>query len=292
MSKARRRRSRKARFDCPVGFDPRCDLHLHTLRSDGACPPDEVVAMCAQRGLAIIALTDHDVPPSLPAGSIHVGDRTLRHIHGAEISAVYEGRERHILAFFPGEMPASFRAFLQERCRERARRFDDALENLDYHDIPRAPSTAWDGEQALTRYHLAQALVKAGRAGTIQSAFLGPLSRKTGAVPEIELPLQTALDTIRAAGGIPVWAHPDIVDAEQHAEIFATMGLMGLEVGRPSLSSTGQALLSRLALRLGLVTTGGSDWHGWNGRLGSFRMSSREIAPFLALLGPIQANAT
>jgi len=284
MSRARRRRAKKASRARRDPSETRLDLHLHTTRSDGRHAPADVLEQCAARGLHTIALTDHDVPPGVVAGDHTFGDRTLRVLHAAEVSVRHAEREYHLLAYFPGEMPERFKAFLRRRAQARADRYDNALDILGCHELPRADATARAGERALTRHHLARALVDSGRAGSIHAAFQGPLARRKGAVPPIELGARQALDTMRQAGAIPVWAHPGVDDALAHAATFKGWGLQGLEAMRPSLSGTNTARLERIALGLGLVVTGGSDWHGWSRRLGSFRVRSRAVQPFLDLL--------
>jgi len=284
MSRARRRRAkRNARANRPPS-EPRLDLHLHSTASDGRYPPLEVLHTCASRGLRTIALTDHDVPPALPAGEHTVGDRTIRLIHAAEVSALHEGTELHLLAYFPGEMPQEFVDFLRHRAQRRAERYNAAAHALG---LPPAPPEAQAGERALTRHHLARALVEHKHCGSIHSAFMGPLARGKGVVPSIELGVADALAKMNACGAVAVWAHPRVDHAAEHTATFATLGLHGLEAIRPSASLTQRAALARIALEHGLVVTGGSDWHGWGGRLGSFRVRATEIAPFLARLdGP------
>lgn len=281
MSRARRRRSRRTSSPDPLQGEPRLDLHMHSTRSDGRHPPLEVLETCAKRGLHTVAITDHDVPPGLPSGPHTFGRRTIRLVHAAEVSAVYDGFEFHLLAYFSGEMPHAFRAFLTERAQARAQRYDASAAALG---LPPADAAAHAGQRALTRHHLAQALVEQGHCGSVHAAFQGPLARGRGVVPGISLTVAEALATMNACGAVAVWAHPRVEHARRYAETFRDLGLHGLEALRPSASHDRRAVLSQLAHQLGLVVTGGSDWHGWHGRLGSFRVRSREIAPFLARL--------
>ena len=278
MSKARRRRAKRRSIEAHIPIEPRLDLHLHSTASDGRYPPGEVLKTCAERGLFTVALTDHDVPPSLPAGPHTFGNRTIRLLHAAEVSALHDGLELHFLAFFRGEMPIRFVDFLRGRARARAQRYDLAAKVLG---LPPADAEAHEGRRALTRLHLARALVEAGQVGSVQSAFHGPLSRSRGLVPGIDLPVEEALQTMHACGAISVWAHPRLDHARQYLPYFAELGLQGVEAYRPSASLTQRAALARMALEHGMVVTGGSDWHGWGGRLGSFRVRASEVAPFL-----------
>ena len=283
MSRARRRRpKRRARADRPPA-EPRLDLHLHTTASDGRYPALEVLGLCAKRGLHTVALTDHDVPPELAAGPHTVDGRTIRLVHAAEVSAVHEGMELHFLVYFSGPMPQRFIDFLTHRAQRRAERYDLAAAALG---LPPADDDARAGRRALTRHHLARALVTHKLVGTVQGAFHGPLARSRGVVPPITLPVADALEEMAACGGVSVWAHPRLHHARDFLDTFTELGLQGVEAYRPSASLTQRAELARMALARGLVVTGGSDWHGWGGRLGSFRVRATEIAPFLERLDP------
>ncbi len=147
----------------PVDLPPGApvDLHLHSTRSDGTLSPEDLLRGCAQVGLALIAITDHDRAVELPPGEHELDGHRLRLLGGAEVSGVYAGREYHLLVYFPGEVPAAFRAFCQEQCRERATRYQQAVGRLhDQLDVtllgPDADATR--GDRALTRLHLAQAM--------------------------------------------------------------------------------------------------------------------------------------
>jgi hypothetical protein len=281
MSRARRRRAKRTARSGPVTGEPRLDLHLHSTSSDGKYAPSQVLETAAARGLHSIAITDHDVPPELPSGPHTFGSRTIRLIHAAEVSATYDGIEFHILAYFSGEMPEAFRTFLTGRARARADRYDAAATALG---LPLADDEARSGKRALTRYHLAQALVTHGKCGSIHSAFMGPLASRGALVPPIELTVEDALDMMNAHGAISAWAHPFPAQAPKYAPTFARLGIHGLEAYRPGASLTLRAAIARQAIELGLVVTGGSDWHGWRGRLGSFRMKASEVGAFLDAL--------
>ena len=256
---------------------PRCDLHMHSDRSDGERPVEEVLAEAARVGLSSIAITDHDVPPGLPAG-IHDG---MRLIHGAEVSGLQDGRELHLLVYFPEQMPESFQDFLRERARARAHRYDHAASTLG---LEPAPPEAHAGDRAMTRLHLAKALVAARRAGCLDAAFRGEL-RVGAAVQAIDLPFREAIERARAAGGLPVWAHPSLEDCQRYLPLFTGWGLAGVEAWRPSLSVNRQAEVARIALSHGLLLSGGSDWHGHGPhKLGSFGVKPAEIAPLIAAL--------
>ncbi len=261
------------------------DLHLHTNRSDGCIEPYAVLEQCAKTGLDVIALTDHDLVSGLEAGDHVVGDRTIRLIAGAEISACHEGREFHLLVYFPGQAPDEFREFCTRQVQARARRFEAAVDTLGLPGLPAPSEEAVRGERALTRLHLAQAIVDAGHAASVSDAFSKYTGDRHGNVRPIDLPMLEAIAFARSCGGITSWAHPSARDARAYVQTFADAGLHGLEAIRPRISGSDRKTLKKLAKRHGLFLTGGSDWHGWNGhQLGLFRVTRFELQGFLDAL--------
>lgn len=265
----------------------RMDLHMHTDRSDGRYPPDEVLGRAAARGLDLIAITDHDLPNVVSAGTHTLGARTIRVIAGVELSGSHLGREYHLLVYFPGEMPASFAAFLRDRARVRAERYDTACTRLGHPDLPLADAAAHAGERSLTRHHLYRALMAGGHVRDARDGFA--LLRGSQVVPLIELPYVEAIRTARAHGGLTSWAHPSLDDAQAHARTFVTAGLQGLEGIRPGLDSRTRNGLKNLADKLGLLLTGGSDWHGWaGGDLGLFAVTGERTQIFRERLDAVR----
>lgn len=262
------------------------DLHLHSDRSDGEHPPGEVLRRCAVNGLDVVALTDHDISPGLRAGVHEVAGRRLHVLHGAEVSGVHEGKELHLLVYFPGEVPDAFASFLTERTLARAERYDLAVDNLGLEGLHRADERARRGARSVTRLHLSQALVEAGHARDLRDAFDRFTGRSHGKVPAVTLSFLDAVATARAAGGFTSWAHPEEADVDRWAADFAAEGLQALEIYRPGVGASGRARLLRVAARHGLVATGGSDWHGWSkGGLGGFSFPERVARPFVEALG-------
>ena len=264
----------------------RLDLHMHSTLSDGALPPDELLTRCAQQGLDYVAITDHDMAPVLSQGVHHLSGREVYLIHATELSAVYENYELHLLVYFPGPMPQSFRDFLRSRVQERAERYDHALDRLQLEGMEPACDAARAGERSITRQHLAQALVRAGHTPSTEAAFRHLIGNHTGNVPKVSLGWEEAIGIAREAGGLCSWAHPPMKKAEAWSGVFAEMGLVALESRRPGLGRHGRARLERIAHKHGLMVTGGSDWHGLPGQdLGQFCFPGKEARPVLQALG-------
>lgn len=263
----------------------RFDLHLHSRRSDGELDPEELLATCAAGGLDVVALTDHDLASDLPIGRSSIGGRTITLLRGAEVSGVHEGQEQHLLVYFPGEPPASFRAFCEERCRERAERYERAMERLGLPGLTEPDDEARCGQRALTRQHLAQDLVRAGHVRSLGEAFRRYVGDAQGTVPTVSLPFVDAIRIAREAGGVTSWAHPTTLAVRRWLPTFAAAGLQGVETERPSLSAADRRQLRKAARAQGLFVTGGSDWHGFGApRPGLFAVDRSELGPFLAAL--------
>ncbi|MEO0601169.1 MAG: PHP domain-containing protein [Myxococcota bacterium] len=264
----------------------RFDLHLHSTRSDGRFAPDEVLRRAARGRLDVIALTDHDLATSLTPGPHEIEGRTLYLLAGAEISAVHEGHEYHLLVYFPGEVPSGFVDFCRSQCAERVRRYEAARSALGVDGLPAPTKAARHGDQALTRHHLARAMVDRGAATSIADAFARHLSHHHGTVPKLTIPFVDAIRLARDHGGVTSWAHPPM-EGLGAVPTFAQAGLQGLEAWRPAVSGPDRRRLRRLARQHGMFLTGGSDWHGWGNPddLGLFGVERRELVDFCAALG-------
>jgi predicted metal-dependent phosphoesterase TrpH len=261
------------------------DLHLHTTRSDGTVEPEEVLRRCAEAGLDVVALTDHDLISELAPGPHRFGERAVHLLSAAEISATHDGRELHLLVYFPGEAPPAFRDFCREQTRQRAARYDEAVHNIGLEGLGTADVVARDGRRALTRLHLAQDLVRAGHVVDLREAFARYAGDRAGLVPPIALAYVDAIAMARDLGGVTSWAHPSVDDAEAYAAGLARAGLHAMETLRPRLTARDRKRLKKDAKRLHLAQTGGSDWHGLYGQpLGLFQVTRYELTEFLELL--------
>ncbi|HXV94237.1 MAG TPA: PHP domain-containing protein [Pseudonocardia sp.] len=256
---------------------PRIDLHVHSTASDGTDAPAEVVRVAAAAGLDVVALTDHDTTAgwaeaaaALPSG--------LRLVRGAEFSCVSEdgrgGRASvHLLGYlFDPEHPAitAEQSRLRAERVVRLRRMTELMADDGYPvDTDEVFALLPDGASA-GRPHLARALVGAGVVASVDEAFAKLLHNGSPYyVRKVDTPVRTAIEMVRAAGGVAVFAHPlarrrgRVVEPSVIAELAAA-GLAGVEVDHPDHAPEDRELLRGLAGELGLVTTGSSDYHGTN----------------------------
>lgn len=228
--------------------------------------------MAAAAGLSAIAVTDHDTIDGIEEAR-HAAPAGLSVIAGIEISSVYSGREIHLLAYFiePGSsVLADFLAPLKADRQLRTERIVGRLNRLgipvtldEVREI--AMATGAGDRLSLGRPHIADAIVRHGAAVDIDDAFKRFLRRgQPGYVAKPSVPVAEAVRFIRSLGGALVVAHPLLNLADNQIEALAREGLDGIEVWHPKQDPGQRARLKRIADRHGLVSTGGSDYHGPN----------------------------
>jgi 3',5'-nucleoside bisphosphate phosphatase len=260
---------------------PTFDLQSHSLHSDGELPPAEVVEAAARAGVELLSLTDHDIVDGVEEARRAAAAHGLALVPGVEISALDGGHsDLHILGYLIDDADAALRASLElyRADREvRATRMAQALAELGFaldDDLLRRRREAG---KSIGRPHLAQAVVdhpanaqRLADEGRLEpSAFLEAYliegrpafrSRERPTVPE-------AIETIHAAGGVAVWAHP-FWDVEDPGEVldtigrFVATGLDGVEAFYVTHTREQTLLVADECARRGLLTTGSSDFHG------------------------------
>jgi len=249
----------------------RIDLHAHSSASDGTTSPAQLVRHAAEVGLDVVALTDHDTTggwdeaeQARPAG--------LRLVRGAEISCRADGISLHLLAYLFDPYDGPLADALHALRASRVGRAERMVEQLVADGVP----VTWGQVQGLAggtvgRPHVAQALVDAGLVGSLGEAFTSEWIGAEGRywVGKEELDVVRAIELVRAAGGVTVFAHPGAAARGRTVghDVIARMavaGLAGLEVDHPDHTAHERTHLRRLAAELDLVVTGSSDYHGAN----------------------------
>ncbi|HEY3163300.1 MAG TPA: PHP domain-containing protein [Candidatus Limnocylindrales bacterium] len=249
------------------------DLHTHTLRSDGVLEPVELVREAAAAGVKTLAITDHD---TLGAFRDLILGRAMpapiELIAGVEINALAKGiplseGELHILGFGMDHADEAFEAALARQRAARRIRFERTVERLREIGMPvdqHLTHLDLTRDDALGRPTIGRALVAGGFARSVEDAFNriigwgGP-----GYVAREGMGPREAIEAIRAAGGVPVLAH--FSEAPSQIPLLRELveiGLAGLEVYYISYSPETVTLVADVAARLGLIATGGSDFHG------------------------------
>ncbi|WP_035798218.1 PHP domain-containing protein [Kitasatospora mediocidica] len=253
----------------------RIDLHAHSNASDGTDSPAELVAAAVAAGLDVVALTDHDTVAGHAEAAAAVRDlpegSSLTLLPGAELSCRVEGISMHLLAYLFDPAEPAFAAERELVRTDRFRRGRAVVERCRELGAP----ISWEqveriaGGGSVGRPHIASALVEAGVVATVSDAFTADWLANGGRadVPKHETDPAEAVRLVRAAGGVPVFAHPGAVKrgrtvSDQVIADLAAAGLGGLEVDHMDHDDQAKAHLRGLAAELGLFTTGASDYHG------------------------------
>ncbi len=241
------------------------DLHCHTNFSDGQLSPEETVALAKERGLVALSITDHDAFDAIDPALAVAGD--LEIITGIELSCSYNDRDVHMLAYlidhkYPplAEKVDFYQAERLKRGIEIVRKLNELGLDLRLDTVRRVA-----GEGAIGRVHVADAMVNEELVHTFDEAFSRYLGYHAPAyVPKTFFDPQDAINLVHDAGGIAVMAHPGTVRMDNIIEDLKDMGLDGIEVYHSKHTSGQVRHYKRIAEKLGLLISGGSDWHGRN----------------------------
>jgi len=260
----KRRRKRPERF---------VDLHVHTSFSDGVLGPTDVVKAAAAAKLKAVAITDHDTIDGIPEALAQGTRSRIEVIPGIEVAAICPTGTMDVLGYFIDiASPAlesrlrRLREMRSERNPKIIARLRDLGIDISYEEVLKAAGNAGT---AIGRPHIARVLVRKGNAKDVQEAFDRFLGRNAPAfVPKERLTSAQAIDLIREAGGVPVLAHPDMIGLGLGAALdmlvagLVREGLLGIEVMYSGYDARTTGLLTRLAEKHNILTTGGSDFHG------------------------------
>ncbi|MDR0994536.1 MAG: PHP domain-containing protein [Verrucomicrobiota bacterium] len=247
------------------------DLHCHSTFSDGSFSPEELARMAVEAGVSALALTDHDTMAGLPRFLAAAEGKGFRAVPGVELSVNWTpGGVMHMLGYWMEmENPELVRqlAWIRDGREMRNR---EILEKLNALGL----SMTWEevkakaGEDVVGRPHFAQVMLERGYAKDKNEAFdkwLG--DGKPGYADRPRLTAEDAVELICRAGGVAVLAHPFTLHLGKEAQEalwnrLAEVGLSGVECYYSEHSSDLTADYLEIARRVGLVPTGGSDFHG------------------------------
>lgn len=244
------------------------DLHVHTSCSDGAHTPEAVVLLAKERGLAAVALTDHDTIGGLAEARAACERAGIVFVNGIEMTCRCEGRDVHILGYLFDEANAALGASLarfrdrrEERGREMVAKLNALGVEIAFDEVKKI-----SGNAPVGRPHVARVLVASGAVKSVDDAFRRYLYDDGPAfAPASTLSAPEAIALIRAAGGVASVAHPVLYrgrpSAETLVEVLADAGVAAMEVWHPKHGPEETQRLIDLAKKYRLVETGGSDFH-------------------------------
>jgi hypothetical protein len=264
------------------------DLHLHTYHSDGTRSPREVIDLARERGLDIVAISDHDNIAGYFEVKHYADEQDVTLIPAAELSCGYDGADIHILAYafntFDERIDERLRTFREVRQR-RGQQIVEKLRSLGYDiSFDRVEQLAAGG--AIGRPHVARALVERGYVSSIGDAFdkfLG--SGKPAYVEKARFSIEEAVALIHDAGGVLSVAHPTLYPGhERIVPALLDAGIDAIEIFHPDVDEENRERYRNLARFRGKFVTGGSDDHGTAKEvetIGTIRVPETLIGPIL-----------
>lgn len=250
------------------------DLHTHSTASDGTLSPAELALRAKENGLSAVALTDHDTVEGIAEFKEAGKKLGLEAISGVEISAKYK-KEMHILGLFVDETDTEFIQTLSQLRDSREIRNRTMLQKAMEHGLNISEADIRAQKEGATLYntgraHIARALVDKGYVRDIQEAFDRYLSKGKPCYAERRtFSPEDSIKLIHRAGGIAVLAHPVFIttDEKELTDLLRqlqTYGLDGVECYYSEYTQDFQQLCLKICENLGLLVSGGSDFHGDN----------------------------
>jgi len=248
------------------------DFHIHTNYSDGVFSPEKIVDLALDAGLQAIALTDHDNILSYEVAKKYLETKEvdLKLIQGIEVNTLYKDYEVHILGYFPDVTKSDFKNLLKVQQQARTKQTKEILSllakkegiKISYDDVKNMVAEGG----SIGRPHIAKAITNAGGTSNVMEAYSKYIHRASPVYVERKTvsPFD-AVEIIYDSGGIPVIAHPyDIDIAESLIKELMNYGLRGIEAYHRKHSPAIVEYFSSMAENLGLIVTGGSDFHAPN----------------------------
>lgn len=278
----------------------RCDLHTHTEASDGMQPPEENVRLAKEKGLAAVAITDHDTVAGVKE-ALEAGEKYgMTVVPGVEISTRAGGKDIHVLGYFVDPAKELFLARLEGLRDTRALRNEAIISNLRGLGIEITLEAVVAGigrelkpDESIGRPHIADELVRLGAATDMRDAFNKYLAEGSAAyVSPPRITPEEACNWIIEAGGSPVLAHPGLYSDDQLVrEILERGTFKGIEVYHSDHEAADSERYLTMAEEYGLIITGGSDFHGarqgviFHGDIGSVTVSANVLEQLKKVAG-------
>ena len=247
------------------------DLHIHTNFSDGLNSPEEILEIVKEKQLKVFSISDHDnIGGYLYLNKI-LNEDDPELIPGVELSAGQGAEDIHILGYFfdpsSDELNSALRLFRDKRNQRGV----DMLNKLKEQgiNIPHELVKEFAGLSAIGRPNVADAMVKVKAVNSFAEAFDKYIGYSCPAyVPKHNITPKEAIELIHRAEGLAILAHPGIAGAGSHIDEFLSYGIDGIEVYHPMHNSRLQKSYKDFAEKKDILITGGSDFHGRQGKHG------------------------
>ena len=262
------------------------DLHVHSVYSDGTLTPTELVDYAMKKGISAFALTDHDTTDGIEEAMARAAElkkletkgtetaegKVPEVIPGIELSTDEIGKEVHIVGLFIDKDSLEFREYLKAFVETRENRNKKMCERFQEHGIDVTYEALLERfpDCILTRAHFARFLMEHDYVKSNQEAFERYLgSRCPMYVPREKITPVKAVELIRKAGGVPIFAHPILcrmsdTRLEDLVVRLKDAGLVGIEAIYSTYAPSEERQIRSLAAKHELLISGGSDFHGAN----------------------------
>lgn len=248
-----------------------CDLHTHSIFSDGTCTPEEIIAKAKELEL-VVALTDHNTTKGLGRFLAEAERQGVTAVGGVEISTFYGGHELHLLGLFVDKSHYEEIEDLLEEFHYRKEQSNInmvSLLNEAGYDINYEEIKSTNPSRRINRAHIGAELVKKGYLSTVSEAFNTILREGNGFYfPPERLDTLFATRFLKSLGALPVLAHPFLAFNEKELREFLPKaienGLAGMETEYSEYDEKTTALSRKTAEEFGILKSGGSDYHGNN----------------------------
>ena len=250
------------------------DLHIHTNFSDGVFTPEKIVDAALEVGLDVIAITDHDNILAYDVAQKYIKEKNLEDkielLRGIEVNTLYKGNEVHILGYFMDIENSDFKSLIKNQQQARIEQTEEILSllakkegiHIKFDDVKKlvAPNGS------IGRPHIAKAITTVGGTANVMEAYAKYIHNDSPVyVQRKTVTPFDAVEIIYDAGGIPVIAHPHDIDiAQELIKKLVTCGLRGIEAYHRKHSPACVEYFYSMAEELGLIVTGGSDFHAPN----------------------------
>ena len=265
------------------------DLHIHTTFSDGVFTPEEIVQQVLAVPLVAFAVTDHDNVDGYKATAAYLATQNskVKLVPGVEIDTFYGEKDVHVLGYYYNSENKPLLEGLQWTREGRVQRIKKIVQKINQLGYPLTMGEVLSeakNSKSYGRPHIARVMVKKGYFSQVQDVFNALIAKgKPAYCDQEKLTPEQAVDLIKGAGGVAVLAHPSEIENHKIAqEVLLSCRFAGLEVWHPSaLAAKETSHWLDLAKQYNLLTTGGSDYHGKEGRfpntLGLFKVNYEDV---------------
>ncbi|MCF8008656.1 MAG: PHP domain-containing protein [Halanaerobiales bacterium] len=265
------------------------DLHLHTIYSDGSYRPQDVIEMALKVNINTVAISDHDTLKGIEPAFEYAENKNIEVLPAIEFSTYIDKAEIHILGYYIDYKDPKFKKRVGKIFDARKKRAKKMVELLNQEGIEISYEDVKDiaGDDYIGRPHLAQVMVKKGYIENIKDAFTKQYIKNNGKayVKKYKISPKQAIKLIKDNGGIPVLAHPVFINygkpmTEKDIKKLQKRGLMGIEVFHPKHDNNTKNYYKKVAKKLNLIITGGSDFHGENSpgvKIGDIRLKNKYV---------------